>query len=152
MRRPLTSRDPFQENGSLPTVSSCPSGPASACSTSAASAMDRVMGPTLSSVQRSVMQPVRGTRPYVGRSPTTPHVAAGEMIDPPVSVPTANPTSPAAAAEAGPAEEPLDPFSGFHGLRVRARNHRSPTASSPVDSLAMSTAPASRRRVTTVAS
>src|SRR5687768_14734371 len=98
------------------------------------------------------MHPCRLIRPYVGRRPTTPQVLAGETIEPPVSVPTANPTRPAAVADAGPADDPLAPRSGFHGLRVRARNHRSPTASSPVDSLATSTAPASRRRTTAVAS
>src|SRR5437773_7114974 len=91
-------------------------------------------------------------RPYVGRRPTAPQVCAGEMIEPPVSVPTANATSPAAVAAAGPADDPLDPCSTFHGLRVRPANHTSPYASSPVDSLATSTAPASRSRSTTVAS
>src|SRR6476659_7788987 len=98
-------------------------------STSAVSATDRAMTPTLSSVQRSVMHPYRLVRPYVGRSPTTPQVDDGEMIEPFVSVPTAKPTSPAAVAEAGPANDPLAPRSGFQGLRVRARNHKSPTAS-----------------------
>src|SRR5947209_13064120 len=91
-------------------------------------------------------------RPYVGRRPTTPHVCAGEMIDPPVSVPTANPTRPAAVAAAGPADDPLEPRSMFHGFRVRPPNQTSPYASSPVDSLATSTAPASRSRSTAVAS
>jgi hypothetical protein len=82
------------------------------------------------------MHPYRLIRPYVGRSPTVPHVLAGEMIEPPVSVPIAKPTSPAAVAAAGPADDPLEPRSGFHGLRVRPRNQRSPTASSPVDNVA----------------
>ncbi len=45
------------------------------------------------------------------------------MIEPRVSVPIAKPTRPAAVADPGPAEEPLDPCSGFHGLRVRPPNH-----------------------------
>src|SRR5205814_10687452 len=126
--------DPSHENGRSATVASLPSGPCSASSTSAVSATVRASAPTLSSVQRSVMQPYRELRPYVGRNPTAPQVDAGEMIDPPVSVPTANPTSPAAAADAGPADDPLDPSAGFQGLRVRARNHKSLMASSPVAS------------------
>jgi len=98
------------------------------------------------------MAPVRGTRPNVGRSPVTPFTVEGEEMEPSVSVPIANPTSPADVAEPGPALEPLDPVSGFHGLRVRPPNQRSPCASSPIDSLATSTAPAASRRWTTVAS
>ena len=48
--------------------------------------------------------------------------------------------------------EPPQVRPASHGLRVRPRNQRSPTASSPVDNFASSTAPASWRRVTTVAS
>ena len=73
-------------------------------------------------------------------------------MEPPVSVPIANATRPAEVADAGPADDPLDPRSVFQGLRVRARNHKSPTANSPVDSLATRTAPASRSRATTVES
>src|SRR6185436_3154096 len=151
-RNPLRADPPSQLNGRSDTVSSCPSGPCMAATTSAVSVAERAIAPTLSSVHRRVMQPYRLTRPYVGLSPATPHVDAGDTIDPFVSVPTANPTRPAAAAEAGPADEPLAPVSGFHGFLVRARNHRSPTASSPVDSLASRTAPASCSRVTAVAS
>src|SRR5688572_6605136 len=98
------------------------------------------------------MAPNRLTRPYVGRSPTTPLTAVGEMIEPRVSVPIEKPTQPAAVAEPGPAEDPLEPPCGFHGLRVRPPNHWSPCARAPIVSLATSTAPASRRRSTTVAS
>lgn len=67
------------------------------------------MGPSLSIDQLRAIAPVRGTRPKVGRSPVTPHRVLGEEIDPKVSEPIANPTAPAAVAEAEPAEEPLDP-------------------------------------------
>src|SRR5712691_8528635 len=77
---------------------------------------------------------------------------AGVMIEPRVSVPSAKPTSPAEVAAAGPADDPLDPVSGFHGFRVVPPNHTPPCASEPIDSLATSTAPASRSRSTTVAS
>ena len=74
------------------------------------------------------------------------------MMEPSVSVPIAKPTRPAAVAAAGPAEEPLELRSVFHGFFVLPPNHTPPWASDPIDSLATSTAPASRRRSTTVAS
>src|SRR6187455_1680124 len=77
---------------------------------------------------------------------------AGVMIEPRVSVPSAKPTRPAAAAAPGPADDPLEPVSGAHGLRVVPPNQTPPCASDPIDSLAASTAPALRRRSTTVAS
>src|SRR5262245_19405139 len=91
-------------------------------------------------------------RPKVGRSPVTPQRADGLRIDPLVSLPIEKPTSPAAVAAAGPADEPLDPSARFHGFLVCPPNHRSPCASSPVVSFAISTAPASRRISTTLAS
>ncbi len=76
----------------------------------------------------------------------------GETIDPRVSLPMAKPTAPAAVAADEPADEPLEPCSGFHGLRVMPPNQTSPHASSPNVSLATSTAPAFSSRSTTVAS
>jgi len=98
------------------------------------------------------MQPCRLTRPKVGLSPVHPHRLEGETMEPSVSVPMANPTSPAATAEAEPAEEPLEPSSGFHGLRVVPPNHTSPMARAPQESLARRTAPAASSRFTTSAS
>ena len=46
-----------------------------------------------------------------------------------------------AVAAAEPADEPLDPSSTFHGLRVIPPNHLSPCAKAPNDNLATSTAP-----------
>src|ERR1700678_4005507 len=97
------------------------------------------------------MQPCRLTRPKVGRSPDAPQARQGETMLPKVSLPMANPTSPAATAEADPADDPLEPVRGSHGLRVRPPNHWSPIASAPRESLATSTAPASSRRAATVA-
>src|SRR5689334_13425000 len=74
------------------------------------------------------------------------------MIEPRVSVPIAKPTRPADVAEPGPADEPLELFSGDHGLRVDPPNQTPPWASAPIDSFATRTAPASRSRSTTVAS
>src|SRR5207237_9945669 len=110
------------------------------------------IGPILSIVQLSAMAPWRLTRPYVGRSPTTPHVEEGEMIEPRVSVPIAKPTSPAAVAAPGPADDPLELASGDQGLRVDPPNQTLPCASEPIDSFATSTAPASRSRLTMAAS
>src|SRR5580704_11337172 len=50
--------------------------------------------------------PLRLTRPSVGLMPTTPQAAAGDTIEPSVSVPTASGASPAATATAEPELEP----------------------------------------------
>jgi len=60
-------------------------------------------------LQESAIAPVRGTRPNDGRSPVHPQRVDGDEIEPSVSDPMLNATHPAAVAEAGPAEEPLDP-------------------------------------------
>src|ERR1700719_4307640 len=96
--------------------------------------------------------PVRGTRPKLGRKPVQPQRVEGEEIDPSVSDPMLNATHPAAVADAGPADDPLDPCAEFQGLRVLPPNHTSPSASAPRVSLATSTAPAASKRCTTVAS
>ena len=70
-------------------------------------------------------------------------------MDPQVSVPIENPTSPAAVAAPGPAEEPLEPCSVSQGFLVLPPNHTSPHARAPIVSFATSTAPASSRRATT---
>src|SRR6204780_2906271 len=119
--------------------------------TAAQSSTARQMGPSLSMVQLSAMAPVRGTRPKVGRRPVHPHRVEGELMEPSVSDPIANATHPAATALADPAEDPLEPSSGFHGLRVRPPNHLSPIASAPSVNLATSTAPAASSLCTTVA-
>src|SRR5215475_954974 len=103
-------------------------------------------------LQESAIAPVRGTSPKVGRSPVQPHRVDGDEIDPSVSDPMLKVTHPAAVAEAGPADDPLEPWLGFQGLRVTPPNHTSPCASAPSVSFATSTAPASSSRFTTVAS
>src|SRR5215469_10295459 len=107
------------------------------------------MGPILSIDQESAMAPVRGTRPKLGRRPVVPQRVEGEEMEPSVSDPMANPTHPAAVAEADPADDPLDPCLVFHGLRVIPPNQRSPCASAPRVSFATSTAPAASSRCTT---
>src|SRR6267142_5242364 len=123
-----------------------------ALSTSAQSSTVRQMGPSLSMLQDSAIAPVRGTRPNDGRRPVHPQRVEGEEIEPKVSEPTLNATHPAAVAEAGPADEPLDPCLVFHGFRVTPPNHTSPCANAPSVNFATSTAPALSNRFTTVAS
>ena len=54
------------------------------------------------------MMLLRLTSPKEGRSAVTPQVFAGKMMEPPVSVPKANGTKPAAVAAAGPANQGQD--------------------------------------------
>ena len=53
------------------------------------------------------------------------HFESGHVhpLEPPVSVPMEKPTKPAAVAAPDPAEDPLEPTSGFHGLLVLPPNH-----------------------------
>src|SRR5690242_15940647 len=98
----------FQFRGASMTVRSLPSGPAITRRASAQSATERQMGPILSMVQLRAIAPLRLTRPKVGRTPATPQRVLGETMDPSVSVPIEKPTSPAAVAEAEPADDPLE--------------------------------------------
>src|SRR5579864_6462312 len=139
-------------NAASTAVGSRPSLPRIASRTSAQSSTLRQIGPSLSMVHESAIAPVRGTRPKVGRNPVAPHRVDGDEMEPNVSLPIEKPTSPADVAHDGPADEPLEPWSGFHGLRVIPPNHTSPIASSPNESFATSTAPAASNRRTTVAS
>src|SRR5260370_42114866 len=120
--------------------------------TRAQSSAERQIGPSLSIVQANAIAPVRGTKPNVGRNPVVPQRVEGDEIEPNVSEPIAKATQPAATAEAGPADEPLEPSAVFHGFRVRPPNHLSPIASAPDVNLATSTAPASSKRFTMVPS
>src|SRR5205814_10412175 len=127
------------------------SGPEMARKTSIASSTFLVIGPSLSRDQHSVIAPVRGTRPYVGRRPVIPQRMLGPTMLPPVSLPIANATRPAARAAAGPALDPDDPSSNSHGFIVCPPNQISLRASAPRLNFAMSTAPASWRHLTTAA-
>src|SRR5579863_4322338 len=114
--------------------------------------MLRQMGPILSSDQHSCMQPYRLTRPYVGLSPAAPQTLQGVMRLPVVSVPIEKPTSPAAAATAGPDDEPAAFWRGFQGLRVMPRYQTTdPPANVFVANFATSTAPAFSSRSATAA-
>src|SRR5206468_2706475 len=147
------SRFAFQLNAAFcATARSLPSGPWIASRTSAQSSTLLQMGPSLSMLQERAIAPVRGTKPNVGRKPVQPQRVEGDEIEPSVSEPMLNATQPAAVADAGPAEEPLEPCEGFHGFRVLPPNHTSPCASAPSVSFATSTAPAASSRCTTAAS
>src|SRR3954447_16132596 len=97
-------------------VASFGSSPWIACRTVLQSAAVRHIGPSLSSVQAQAIAPWRLTAPYVGRSPVMPENALGVRIDPEVSLPIANGTSPAPTAAPGPLDEPPDQKPVFHGV------------------------------------
>ena len=85
-----------------------------------------MIGPILSMDQQSAMVPCLETRPKVGRSELVEHATDGETIEPRVSVPMAKATPPAAAADAEPAEEPLEPREVSQGLRTLPEPHVAP--------------------------
>ena len=85
---------------------------------SAQSATVRAIGPTVSKLGASGNTPSSGIDPCAGLSPTTPHAAAGIRTEPPVSVPSASGTIPAASAAALPLLEPPATRSGATGLTV----------------------------------
>lgn len=62
--------------------------------------------------------PVLLTRPSVGRIPTMPLVAAGQRIEPSVSVATARGAKPAATTTAEPALDPQGLWSSTWGFAV----------------------------------
>ena len=103
----------------------------------------------------SATPPVLVTNPNVGLSPATPQKLAGMRIDPPVSLPTATGTIPAATAAAEPPLDPPGTRSRFHGLRVLGRRSCwvvMPQPNSCDRVVPTTTAPARRRRATSSAS
>ena len=62
----------------------------------------------------------------MGRRPVTPQKAAGQVIEPQVSEPMANGTSPAATAAAGPDDEPPAQRVRSHGVRHGPVSEASP--------------------------
>ena len=107
--------------------------------------------PALSMLHESAIAPALLTLPKVGRSPVTPQRVLGETMEPQVSVPMANGTSPAAVAAADPAEDPLEPSSRFQGFLVLPPYHTSPMARAPRVSFPSIMAPASSSLRITVA-
>src|SRR2546422_8180199 len=123
-----------------------------ASSTRAQSSTVRQIGPSLSMLQESAIAPVRGTRPNEGRSPVHPQRVDGEEIEPSVSDPMLNATHPAAVAEAGPAEEPLQPRFVFPGFRVTPPNPTSPCARAPRGQFSTEKLPRPAARLSTATS
>ncbi len=74
----------------------------------------RVNSPGTSSDGHSVRKPARSVLPCGGTSPAIPQYDAGRIVDPPVWLPSATGTCPAATAAADPLEEPP-------GVRPRSR-------------------------------
>ncbi|OFW07944.1 MAG: hypothetical protein A3H96_24185 [Acidobacteria bacterium RIFCSPLOWO2_02_FULL_67_36] len=123
IRSDASAMERSKRKGAMTVEGSFSSTPWTALKTIAQSSTVRQIGPTRSIDQASVIPPARLTRPNVGRSAFTPQRSDGETMDPCVSVPMEKATQPAAVAEAGPADEPLDPCTMFQGLFVRPRNH-----------------------------
>ena len=67
--------------------------------------------------QNSPKSGPRVPRPRLGFSPTSPHIDEGTRIEPPMSLPCATATIPAATAAADPPLEPPVDRSGAHGFR-----------------------------------
>ena len=125
--------------------------PASAASIVAASATLDVNVPMLSICRDSGKMPSCGQCPVVALQPTTPHSAAGQRTDPPVSVPNVNAASPAAIATADPWLDPpvilaTSVSHGFHGGGVSRL--KPPSANSVVAVLPRITHPLRLSRVT----
>ncbi|MNT21019.1 hypothetical protein D3C72_1563420 [compost metagenome] len=78
----------------------------------------RLNQPMVSNESHSTLMPSRCTRPKVGLKPTTPQNAAGRIIEPPVCVPNARSTMPAATAAAEPLDEPPGVCARLCGLQV----------------------------------
>ena len=106
-----------------------------------------------SSEAASSKAPLTDTRPQVGFRPVTPLAADGKRIDPPVSVPSDPKHRPAAVATPEPLDDAPDQWSACQGFTGgRMSGWWSANAPSVICSLPSSTAPASRRRETTVPS
>src|SRR6516162_9373728 len=74
--------------------------------------------PAVSSDQEKHFIPTVGRRRNDGLKPATPQKAAGRMIEPPVWLPSAIGTMPAATAAAEPADEPPGVYARLCGLRA----------------------------------
>ncbi len=79
------------------------------------------MGPQQSSERALTWMPPTSTTPNVGFRPTMPQTDAGARTEPPVSVPGARSTRPAASATAEPDEEPPGIRDSSCGLRTAGR-------------------------------
>jgi hypothetical protein len=104
--------------GSPRAVGVLGSGPASTDSSRARSPTLRAIGPLTEVVSHRLSVGHDGTRPRLGRRPTTPQNDAGLRSEPPMSEPSASGTIPDARAHAAPPEEPPAERVGSTGLSV----------------------------------
>src|SRR5438309_4276165 len=131
--RPLASRNRVKSEtaaGAAAVAASLGSGPARAPSRIAASRTVRAIGPAVSWLWAIGTMPVRETRPSVGLIPTSEHAAAGQTIEPSVSVPTPTAAKFAASAAAVPELEPQGLRSSTYGFL-----HWPPRALHPLEEL-----------------
>src|SRR2546421_1234615 len=127
------------------------SGPAIVDSSSAASPTVRAIGPCTPSGDHGVRVGQVGTRPGVGRSPTTLQNDAGLRSEPPRSLPSASTHIPVASAAAAPPLLPPADLSSAYGLRVAPNtglNVCEPAPNSGTLDLPRVIAPAARIRAT----
>src|SRR5579872_6785484 len=120
-RTPLKPRVSGRANtapGSFSESGARGSGPAIVLRTKARSATDRPRHPEVLRVDHANAAFGSGTRPTVGRKPTTLQNAAGLRREPPASLPSATGTIPQASATAAPPEDPPHVFVRSQGLRV----------------------------------
>lgn len=110
-----------------------------------------VHGTDLSDTRLEIIRPAL-TRPKVGFRPTMPQLLAGWRIDPPLSVPMASGTMPAASAAPEPLDDPDGERDRSHGLWAGPTSPLCwlPIANSTRVSLPMRIAPAWFRRAVTV--
>ncbi len=141
--------------GSASAIGDRESGPAIALSISARSAAVRAIGPSTLSVDQPSAAGHVGTRPGDGRSPTTPQKLAGLRSEPPMSLPSAIGSMPAASAAAAPPLLPPHVFVSSYGFSVAPNtvlNVCEPAPNSGVLVLPTAMAPAVRSRSTMSAS
>jgi len=99
-----------------PAIPGSGTGPPYMTAWASAQSATRANGPTVSKLGHSGKTPSSGAVPTRGLSPTTPQHAAGMRTEPPVSVPSASETKPAATAAALPLLEPPVMRPGSRGL------------------------------------
>src|SRR3954451_12044186 len=96
---------------------------------------------------------MRGTRPAVGRKPTSEQKLEGSRMLPPKSFPVPSQTWPDARAAAVPPEEPPGVKRVFHGLRVKPNTSLyvlPPAANSGMFDFPMTSAPQASKRCTAI--
>src|ERR1700722_13341884 len=91
-----------------------------AAAAKAASATPAASTPAVSSDQEKHFMPPVGSIRNDGLNPAMPQYAAGRMTEPPVWLPSAIGTMPAAIAAAEPEDDPPGVWAGLRGLRVAA--------------------------------